>query len=71
MVATITSRDALHCYLQMSSASNLISEVLRPIRDALQLKSEEKVAVLVNNLGGLSQIEQWVAAGIIRKQIGE
>lgn len=54
----------------MSSASNLISEILKPIHDALHLKSEEKVAVLVNNLGGLSQLEQWVAAGIIKKQIG-
>ena len=55
--------------IKMTSVSNLNWEILEPIRTALELKSEAKVAVLVNNLGGLTQLEQWVAAGIVRKQI--
>lgn len=55
--------------VKVSSATELITQILSPIYRALQLKTGDKVAVLVNNLGGLSQLEQWVAVGIIQKQI--
>lgn len=55
----------------MTSASKLIVDILNPIKRTLQLKSGDKVAVLVNNLGGMSQLEQWIVCGIVQKQIRE
>ncbi|KAE8750377.1 hypothetical protein FOCC_FOCC002935 [Frankliniella occidentalis] len=55
--------------IKVAPASELIAEILNPICQTLKPAKGEKVAVLVNNLGGLSQLEQWVAVSIIHKQI--
>ncbi|XP_034253977.1 PTS-dependent dihydroxyacetone kinase 1, dihydroxyacetone-binding subunit DhaK-like [Thrips palmi] len=53
----------------MAPASELISQILDPIQRTLKLQKGEKVAVLVNNLGGLSQLEQYVAVKVIHEKI--
>lgn len=55
----------------MAPASELIAEILDPIQHTLKLQKGEKVAVLVNNLGGLSQLEQYVAVNEVHKKIGQ
>lgn len=53
----------------MAPASELITQILEPIQRTLKLVKGEKVAVLVNNLGGLSQLEQYVAVKVIHEKI--
>ena len=50
--------------------STLVEEVVTPVISTLCLKPGHRVAVLVNNLGGTTKLEQWVIAGAVRKHLG-
>ncbi len=46
---------------KISTANEVVSEICTALNEALDLKSDEKVAVLVNNLGASTQMELLVA----------
>ena len=55
----------------MCTASEIVEILLTEIGSAINLGRRDKVCVLVNNLGGTSQLEQFVIAGEVQKQLGE
>lgn len=59
----------------MTSASNIVEEMLNRLTDSdsscsLPLPSGSSVALIVNNLGGLSIMEMYIAAREAIKQLG-
>ena len=50
---------------RLQSASKIVSLILDKLAKALSLAREDSVAVIVNNFGGLSQLE----TGIVIKEI--
>lgn len=57
--------------IKMCTASEIVETLLTEITSAINLVSNDKVCVLVNNLGGTSQLEQFVVAGEVHKQLGK
>lgn len=57
--------------LQMCSASEAVKLLLEQLNSTLSFKTGDKVAVLINNLGGSSQIEQWIIAREVYNQLGK
>lgn len=60
---------------QMASASEVVARMLTRLTDAdsacsLDLPPGSTVALIVNNLGGLSVMEQYIVAGELIKQLG-
>ena len=45
--------------------------MLESIIKTLNLVSGDDVVVFINNLGGTSQLEQWLVAGEVHKQLCE
>lgn len=68
----ITKIILLHLHmLQMCSATETVKIILEVIVRTLKLKSEDEVVVFVNNLGGTSQLEQWLVTGEVHKQFSK
>lgn len=55
--------------IKMCAASEIVDILLTEIASAISLKRSDKVCVLINNLGGSSQLEQFVVAGEVQKQL--
>ncbi|CAG2053599.1 unnamed protein product [Timema podura] len=55
-----------HCV----QAAETVRLMLEALVSALGLVSGDKVAVLINNLGATSQLEQWIIAKEVHKQFG-
>ncbi|XP_058808778.1 triokinase/FMN cyclase-like isoform X2 [Phymastichus coffea] len=51
--------------IKLQSASKIVAIMIDTIRKALKLQKEDSVVVLVNNFGGLSQLEQ----GVVVKEV--
>jgi len=57
--------------LQMCTAAETVKIILEVIVGTLKLKSEDEIVVFVNNLGGTSQLEQWLVTGEVHKQFSK
>jgi dihydroxyacetone kinase len=57
--------------LQMHTAAETVKIILEAIIGTLQLKNGAEVVVLINNLGGTSQLEQWLVTGEVYKQFSK
>jgi hypothetical protein len=57
--------------LQMCTAAETVKIILEAITGTLKLKSEDEIVVFVNNLGGTSQLEQWLITGEVHKQFSK
>jgi dihydroxyacetone kinase len=57
--------------LQMHTAAETVKIILEALIGTLELKSGDEVVVLINNLGGTSQLEQWVVTGEVHKQFSK
>jgi dihydroxyacetone kinase len=55
----------------MCTAAETVKIILEAIIGVLKLKSGDEVVVFVNNLGGTSQLEQWLVTGEVHKQLGK
>lgn len=55
----------------MCTAAETVKIILEVIVRTLKLKSEDEVVVFVNNLGGTSQLEQWLVTGEVHKQFSK
>ncbi|CAL7941747.1 unnamed protein product [Xylocopa violacea] len=55
--------------MKMKSSSEIVSFMLKRICDALSLQSEDSVAVIVNNFGALSQLEQGIVVHDVVNQL--
>nr|CAD7423332.1 unnamed protein product [Timema monikensis] len=56
--------------LKLCTAAETVRLMLEALVAALGLVSGDKVAVLINNLGATSQLEQWIIAKEVHKQFG-
>jgi dihydroxyacetone kinase len=56
---------------QICTAAETVKIILEAIIGALKLKSGDGVVVFVNNLGGTSQLEQWLVTGEVHKQLSK
>jgi dihydroxyacetone kinase len=56
---------------QLCTAADTVKIILEAIIGTLKLKSEDEVVVFVNNLGGTSQLEQWLLTGEVHKQLSK
>ncbi|XP_063227419.1 PTS-dependent dihydroxyacetone kinase 1, dihydroxyacetone-binding subunit DhaK-like isoform X2 [Bacillus rossius redtenbacheri] len=55
--------------LKLRSASETVKIMLKTLTSALKLVSGDEVAVLINNLGATSQLEQWIVAYEVQAQL--
>lgn len=55
----------------MHTAAETVKIILEAIIGTLKLKSGDEVVVLINNLGGTSQLEQWLVTGEVHKQFSK
>ncbi|XP_066998700.2 PTS-dependent dihydroxyacetone kinase 1, dihydroxyacetone-binding subunit DhaK [Anabrus simplex] len=55
--------------LKVCSADEVVGMMLDRLLSSLSLSSGEDVAVLVNNLGASSQLEQWLMCGLVQQQL--
>lgn len=53
----------------MCTAAEVVTRLLEQIMEALNLQKGEKIVVLLNNLGSTSQLELYVVASEILKQL--
>jgi len=68
----ITKIILLHLHmLQVCTAAETVKIILEVIVRTLKLKSEDEIVVFVNNLGGTSQLEQWLVTGEVHKQFSK
>lgn len=54
---------------KLESASKVVSEILKKLIEALSLVRDDSVAVIVNNFGGLSQLENGIIINEVVKQL--
>ncbi|PSN34369.1 Triokinase/FMN cyclase [Blattella germanica] len=54
--------------VKVCTATETVKIMLESITKTLNLKSGDEVAIFINNLGGTSQLEQWVMTGEVHKQ---
>ncbi|XP_033606442.1 triokinase/FMN cyclase isoform X2 [Cryptotermes secundus] len=54
--------------VKIRTATETVKIILEAIIGTLKLKSGDEVVVLINNLGGTSQLEQWLVTGEVHKQ---
>lgn len=57
--------------IKLETASKLVTIMLKPICEALSLTANDTVAVLVNNFGALSQLEQGIVVFEVVNQLRE
>jgi dihydroxyacetone kinase len=57
--------------LQLHTAAKTVEIILEAIIGTLKLKFGDEVVVLINNLGGTSQLEQWLITGEVHKQFSK
>jgi dihydroxyacetone kinase len=57
--------------LQIHTAAETVKIILEAIIGTLRLKNGDEVVVLINNLGGTSQLEQWLVTGEAHKQFSK
>lgn len=55
--------------IKMCTAKEVVEILLKEISSAINLKNGARVCILVNNLGGTSQLEQYVIAGQVEEQL--
>lgn len=55
----------------MHTAAETVKIILEAIMGTLKLKFGDEVVVLINNLGGTSQLEQWLVTGEVHKQFSK
>jgi dihydroxyacetone kinase len=55
----------------MGTAAETVKIILEAIIGVLKLKSGDEVVVFINNLGGTSQLEQWLVTGEVHKQLSK
>lgn len=55
----------------MCTAAEAVKVILEAIIGVLKLRPGDEVVVFINNLGGTSQLEQWVVTGEVHKQFGK
>lgn len=54
--------------IKLRTASELVTLMLKRICEALSLSTNDSVAVIINNFGALSQLEQGIVACEVVKQ---
>jgi dihydroxyacetone kinase len=57
--------------LQVCTAAETVKIILEAIVGTLKLKYDDEIVVFVNNLGGTSQLEQWLVTGEVHKQFSK
>ena len=56
--------------IKLKTANEMIEAMIKNISKALGLQQRDEVVVLVNNFGGLSQLEQGIVVHEVVKRLG-